>query len=71
MVAAIKRNNVPVIYGFWPDEGHGPSKSENQISAGALTEVFLRQCLGGRAQEIGSAISDSSIQMVEKGDMPL
>ncbi len=71
MVAAMKRNKVPVSYFLWPDEGHGPSKAENQISYGALTETFLQHCLGGQAEPMGSALADSSIQMIEKGDLPL
>ena len=39
LVAAVRRNNVPVEYVLFPDEGHGFLRKENRISA---SEAYLR-----------------------------
>jgi len=39
LVAAVKRNNVPVEYVLFPDEGHGFLRKENRISA---SEAYLK-----------------------------
>jgi dipeptidyl aminopeptidase/acylaminoacyl peptidase len=39
LVAAVKRNGIPVEYVLFPDEGHGFLKKENRISA---SEAYLR-----------------------------
>lgn len=39
LVAAVRRNNVPVEYLIFPDEGHGFLRKENRISA---SEAYLR-----------------------------
>lgn len=47
MVAAIQKNNVPVEYVIFPDEGHGFVKKENQIKAGHAVGDFLDKYLKG------------------------
>ncbi|MFK8104875.1 MAG: alpha/beta fold hydrolase [Saprospiraceae bacterium] len=48
MVAAIKKNNVPVDYVLFEDEGHGFRKNENQIEAWGKILVFLDRHLKGK-----------------------
>ncbi|MGJ8515056.1 X-Pro dipeptidyl-peptidase (S15 family) [Carnimonas sp. R-84865] len=55
MVAALKRNEVPVIYAYYPDEGHGFGREANVGSFNGLVETFLARHLGGRAEPWSSA----------------
>ena len=49
IVAAVKKNGVPVEYVVFPDEGHGFTKKKNQIEGwGAILE-FLDRYLKGRS----------------------
>lgn len=41
MVAAIRKNNVPVEYVLFEDEGHGFVKKENQIEGYSKIVKFL------------------------------
>jgi len=45
IVAAVKKNNVPVEYVLFEDEGHGFVKKENQIKAYEKIGAFLDQYL--------------------------
>ena len=45
MVAAIKKNNVPVEYVLFEDEGHGFVKKENQIEGYSKALIFLDKYL--------------------------
>ncbi len=45
MVAEIRKNNVPVEYLLFPDEGHGFVKKANRISASEAYLKFLNQYL--------------------------
>lgn len=45
IVEAVKKNNVPVEYIVFPDEGHGFSKKKNQAEASARILVFLDKYL--------------------------
>jgi dipeptidyl aminopeptidase/acylaminoacyl peptidase len=49
VVAAVKKNGVPVEYIVFPDEGHGFSKKKNQIEGYSAVLRFLDQHLKGRA----------------------
>lgn len=46
IVAAVRRNDVPVEYVVFPDEGHGFSKKSNQLTAYRSIKAFLDQHLG-------------------------
>jgi dipeptidyl aminopeptidase/acylaminoacyl peptidase len=46
----MKRNNIPVEYVIFPDEGHGFLKKENQISGYGQVLVFLDKYLKGQPQ---------------------
>jgi dipeptidyl aminopeptidase/acylaminoacyl peptidase len=50
IVAAMRKNNKPVEYLVFPDEGHGFARPENRLIFYAAAEQFLAQHLGGRAQ---------------------
>ncbi len=45
IVEAVKKNNVPVEYIVFPDEGHGFSKKKNQAEASARMVQFLDKYL--------------------------
>ncbi len=65
IVEALKKHKIPVIYVLYPDEGHGFRKPENNLSFIAITETFLSQHLGGRAEPLGTAFEGSSLQILE------
>ena len=48
IVAAVKKNGVPVEYVVFPDEGHGFSKKKNQIEAWSAIRAFLDKYLKAR-----------------------
>ncbi len=50
IVAAMRKNNKPVEYIVFPDEGHGFARPENRLKFYAAAEQFLAKYLGGRAQ---------------------
>lgn len=68
IVAAMKAKHIPVTYVLYPNEGHGFAVPENRISFDAVTEGFLAQCLGGRAEPIGNDFKDSTITVLEGAD---
>ena len=45
IVAAVKKNSVPVEYIVFPDEGHGFAKKKNQIEGYSAVLKFLDQHL--------------------------
>lgn len=65
IVAAMKARSIPVTYLFFPDEGHGWRRPENNIAFMSAAENFLKPCLGGRAEPIGEAVRASSMQVKE------
>jgi dipeptidyl aminopeptidase/acylaminoacyl peptidase len=46
LVAAIRANNVPVVYVVFPDEGHGFLRKQNRIDASEAYLRFLNQHMG-------------------------
>jgi dipeptidyl aminopeptidase/acylaminoacyl peptidase len=46
IVAAVKKNHVPVEYVVFPDEGHGFVKKENEIKGYGQILIFLDKYLG-------------------------
>ena len=63
IVKAMQAKNIPVTYVLFPDEGHGFARPENSKAFNAVTEGFLAQCLGGRAEPIGKDFTGSSISV--------
>lgn len=55
IVAAMRKNNQPVEYLVFPDEGHGFARPENRLKFYAAAEQFLAKYLGGISQPPGSA----------------
>ncbi len=53
IVAAMRKNNKPVEYIVFPDEGHGFARPENRLKFYAAAEQFLAKYLGGLAQPAG------------------
>lgn len=48
IVAAMRKNNKPVEYYVFPDEGHGFARPENRMAFNAASEEFLAKYLSGR-----------------------
>jgi dipeptidyl aminopeptidase/acylaminoacyl peptidase len=63
IVEAMKVKNIPVTYMLYPEEGHGFDRPENNLSFFAVTEHFLSQHLGGKAEPIGNAFHGSKVQI--------
>jgi dipeptidyl aminopeptidase/acylaminoacyl peptidase len=61
IVRAAARKGRPVTYVLYADEGHGFARPENRLSFFAISESFLGQCLGGRAEPIGGDFAGSSV----------
>jgi dipeptidyl aminopeptidase/acylaminoacyl peptidase len=55
IVAAMRKNQKPVTYLVFPDEGHGFARPENRLKFHAAAEDFLARHLGGRAQPAAEA----------------
>jgi dipeptidyl aminopeptidase/acylaminoacyl peptidase len=68
IVAAMRERNLPVTYVFYPDEGHGFARPQNRTSFYAVSEGFLQQCLGGRAEPIGRDFEGASIEVRADAD---
>ncbi|WP_066682803.1 S9 family peptidase [Caulobacter sp. CCH9-E1] len=68
IVAAMQAKNIPVTYVLFPDEGHGFARPENNIAFNAVTEQFLKGCLGGRSEPIGDALKPSTAQVKAGAD---
>jgi dipeptidyl aminopeptidase/acylaminoacyl peptidase len=63
IVEAMASKRIPVTYVLFPDEGHGFARPENRLAFNAVTENFLSQCLGGRAEPIGDTLKSSTAQV--------
>jgi dipeptidyl aminopeptidase/acylaminoacyl peptidase len=48
IVAAMRKNDKPVEYYVFPDEGHGFARPTNNMAFNAVSEEFLAKYLGGR-----------------------
>jgi len=48
IVAAMRKNDKPVQYYVFPDEGHGFARPTNNMAFNAASEEFLAKYLGGR-----------------------
>ena len=68
IVEAMRARGLPVTYVLYPDEGHGFVRPPNSKSFFAISEGFLSQCLGGRAEPIGDDFEGASLQVLEGAD---
>jgi len=64
IVTALAQRKIPVTYLLYPDEGHGFTRPENNLSFMAVTEAFLARCLGGTAEPIGFDLKGSSMKVM-------
>ena len=69
IVAAMNERSIPVTYVVFPDEGHGFAKPENRLAFMAVTEQFLSEHLGGRAEAVGVDVQDSTAQVRDLGNL--
>lgn len=65
IVEAMRSRGIPVTYVLYPDEGHGFQRPENRLSFFAVTDLFLAQQLGGRAQPVDDDFEGSTIEVLE------
>ncbi len=65
IVGAMKDAGIPVTYVVFPDEGHGFAKPSNNIAFEAISENFLAEVLGGRAEPLGDVLAASTAEIVE------
>ena len=65
IVGAMKDAGIPVTYVLFPDEGHGFAKPSNNIAFEAISENFLAEVLGGRAEALGNVLAASTAEIVE------
>jgi dipeptidyl aminopeptidase/acylaminoacyl peptidase len=62
IVAAMQQHGIPVIYAYYPDEGHGFGRPENHRSFRAVVEAFFATYLGGRCEPVGDDFQTSTIE---------
>lgn len=48
---SMQKKGIPVEYVLYPDEGHGFARPANRIDFNSRAELFLKEHLGGRAEE--------------------
>jgi dipeptidyl aminopeptidase/acylaminoacyl peptidase len=59
IVNAMVEGGIPVTYVLYPNEGHGFARPDNSQAFYAITEAFLAQHLGGRAEPFGDVVGKS------------
>ncbi len=64
IVKAMQANGIPVIYAYYPDEGHGFARPQNRRSFFAMVEAFLAKHIGGRYESSGADFEGSSAQIL-------
>lgn len=65
MVAAMQKNDIPVTYVLFPDEGHQLTHLGNREAFHALAEAFLAKNLGGQCSPCAEGIKTSMQVMVD------
>ena len=68
IVAAMRKNNKPVEYVLFPDEGHGFARPENRMHFFALAEEFLSRYIGGRHEPVGDTEGSTAVIAKYTGD---
>lgn len=63
IVEKMVKTGADVTYLLYPDEGHGIVKPHNTKSMWGITEQFLANCLGGRAEPLGDKLQGSTVQI--------
>jgi dipeptidyl aminopeptidase/acylaminoacyl peptidase len=54
LVEAMQKNDIPVTYVLFPDEGHGFARPANKLAFFAIAEAFLSAHLGGFYQPMSA-----------------
>jgi len=62
----MQEKGIPVEYVLYPDEGHGFARPENRIDFNARAEAFLKEHLGGRAEEFLDVEGASAVFPLEE-----
>jgi dipeptidyl aminopeptidase/acylaminoacyl peptidase len=65
IVAAMKKNRLPVTYVVYSDEGHAFVRPQSRLSWYAIVEIFLATHLGGGAEPIGNDLRDANFDVRE------
>ncbi len=63
IVKAMQGKKIPVVYVYFPDEGHGFARPENSMAFNGITEAFLAKHLGGRYEPIEDDFAGSTVQV--------
>ncbi|CAD5214390.1 unnamed protein product [Bursaphelenchus okinawaensis] len=63
-VDELKKNNIPVTYVVYPDEGHGPRKPRNVLAMAGFIEEFLSECLHGDVEHFAHGQYNSTAMVV-------
>ncbi len=63
IVAAMKKQGIPVIYAIYHNEGHGFRNPNNRLSFIAMMEQFLSNILGGDAEPVGDAFEKTNFTL--------
>ncbi len=63
IVEALSSRDATVTYLVFHGEGHGFTKPENVLALRAVSEHFLAQCLGGRAEPFGLSLRSSALSV--------
>ncbi|MAB28825.1 MAG: S9 family peptidase [Planctomycetaceae bacterium] len=71
IVAAMDENGIAVTYVVFPDEGHGFRRPENNKAFNAITEAFLAEHIGGRAEPVAGDLEVSTAQMRRLGGLSI
>ena len=64
IVKAMQANGIPVVYAFYPDEGHGFARPQNRKSFFSMVEAFLAKHIGGRCEPFVDDFEGSSAQIL-------
>lgn len=64
----LKEKNKEVIYFTYPEEGHTFQDIGSWISFWAITENFLKEHLGGRAERRNDAVEQGNMKVILGGD---
>jgi hypothetical protein len=63
----LNEKNKDIIYFTYPEEGHTFMDTGSWISFWAITEAFLKEHLGGRAEVRNDAVEQGNIKVVLGG----
>lgn len=64
LMSNLSARQVPVTYVLYPDEGAQLQRGANVLAFYALAEGFLGECLGGRVEAVGDALTRSSAMIM-------